>query len=815
LLPIALFWQGLRTGTSPFGGDILMLDYPLLALIKHQMAAGLLPLWNPYAGGGYPLVPFSGLIFYPPLWPLRLLTTNAAITVLTLSHFALAGLGAYLLVGVTCAGRVGRVVGALGFVLSGFMIGHLYAGHLFELGVVAWMPWVFYGAHRLLDRPTPRAALLLGLVTALQVLANGLSFLVFTIYPVGALLLLGLLGRAHRDRRAALRLMALLALAGLVVVGLTAVIVLPFAQVLGWTIRSGGLDFAGATTISLPPAALLMAFSPDAVGNGPQDTYWLNAITSGYWHEFALYAGLLPLLAATLACLHYSQQRRPHVPFYACLAVAGLVLAFGRYTPVYGLIFGWLPGLDLVRVPARWLLPSILSVSVLAGPGVDWLLAQRQGARALLRALRLPLQLGGLLIVALLAGIQLLYLQQGNPPGLPHFWDTLAPAGIRLLVLGGYLLLVLACHADRLIRPAATAALLLAATVVDLGTAATQSITFVDPTSFYTATAVSPLLDTTASTYRVLSLDDSIPLRLGMVSTDLYNASDYAPITLEPYWSITNPPDRVGASTISRASARDIITCFDPRFTKLLSMSVVTFGAPYGSYYLCAPHVGAVHLRLEAAVATERWWVPNGQSWNPGRFLSVSYVYRNTAALPRAFLLPLSAAHLITSPAAQYAAVIRPTFDSSHSLILDPRGSTAPLGLGFLQAAWARLLRPAPVSLPSFLPAGTARVLADDGNSVQVVVRARVASYLVLDDAYYPGWQAWIDGRPVAISRADYVLRAMRVPAGTHLLTFTYAPLSYLAGMVITIGTALVVVAVLAWPRLGRLTRKRLPRPRA
>jgi hypothetical protein len=428
------------------------------------------------------------------------------------------------------------------------------------------------------------------------------------------------------------------------------------------------------------------------VGNAPQNTYWLNEITSGYWHEFALYVGLLPLAATVLACLHYSWHRRPHVPFYAALALAGLILAFGRYTPVYSLIFGWLPGLNLVRVPSRWLLASTLSVAVLAGPGFDWLLAQRDGAPALLRALRLPLQLGALLIVVLLAGIQIVYLRQGNPPGLPHFWDTLAPAGIRLLVFGAYILLVLACHADRLIRPGAAAALLVACTLVDLGTAVDPLITFADPTSYYRATAVSPLLTANASTYRVLTIDDSIPNRLGMVSTILYNASDYAPITLEPYWSVTHPPDGTGASTLSRASARDIITCFDPRFTRLLSISVITFGAPYGSYYLCAPHVGAVHLELEAAVATERWWVPNGRSWNPGRFLSVSYVYRNPAALPRAFLLPLRAARTIASPPAQLKAVLNPASASfrmpGHACCVPPRRHCRPRSHWGRRVSW-------------------------------------------------------------------------------------------------------------------------------
>ncbi|MGH2390636.1 MAG: hypothetical protein ACRDIE_20745, partial [Chloroflexota bacterium] len=465
VLPILLFHQGLGTNTPPFGGDIVVLDYPLLTLIKHQVDQGLLPLWNNYAGGGYPLVPFSGLIAYPLLWPLQFLSVNDEITLLVIAHFALAGLGAYALAGVTGASRVGRTVGALAFLLSGFLISHLYAGHLFELGVIAWMPWVFLAAHRLLDRPSVQAALLLGGAAGLQLLANGISFLVFTVYPVGVLLLVGLIGAWRRERRSVRRLIGCYALAALSALSLAAVIVLPFIQVLGWTIRSNGLDYKGASQISLPPAALLMAFSPDAVGNEPDNTYWLNQFAAGYWHEYAFYVGLLPLLAAVAAMIY--RARDPHVRFYTALLVVGVMFAFGRYTPIYGIAFH-LPLLNLVRVPARWLLPATLSVAVLAAPGFDWLGEQRTGALALWHALRWPLLAAGALIVVIVAVVQAIYMYAGHTDLQPELFATVFPAANRMLLFGGYLVLVLACSAERLIRPQAARLLLLGFTLLDL-----------------------------------------------------------------------------------------------------------------------------------------------------------------------------------------------------------------------------------------------------------------------------------------------------------------------------------------------------------
>lgn len=46
----------------------------------------------------------------------------------------------------------------------------------------------------------------------------------------------------------------------------------------------------------------------------------------------------------------------------------------------------------------------------------------------------------------------------------------------------------------------------------------------------------------------------------------------------------------------------------------------------------------------------------------------------------------------------------------------------------------------------------------------------------VLSEIYYPkGWTATIDGKPAEYFRADYVLRAIRVPAGEHTVVFSFA----------------------------------------
>jgi hypothetical protein len=76
--------------------------------------------------------------------------------------------------------------------------------------------------------------------------------------------------------------------------------------------------------------------------------------------------------------------------------------------------------------------------------------------------------------------------------------------------------------------------------------------------------------------------------------------------------------------------------------------------------------------------------------------------------------------------------------------------------------------------------------------------------FVVFSEIYYPkGWVATIDGKEVPILRADYVLRALEVPAGKHEIEFRFEPKPYVVGNTITMASSwvalLVVLGCLGW----------------
>ncbi len=83
----------------------------------------------------------------------------------------------------------------------------------------------------------------------------------------------------------------------------------------------------------------------------------------------------------------------------------------------------------------------------------------------------------------------------------------------------------------------------------------------------------------------------------------------------------------------------------------------------------------------------------------------------------------------------------------------------------------------------------TVRIENYKPNRIDLKSRSQGDAYLLLSELWYPGWKAYVDGKEVDILKADYLLRAINLPAGEHSVSFVYRPMSFYAGLVLTICT--------------------------
>ncbi len=77
--------------------------------------------------------------------------------------------------------------------------------------------------------------------------------------------------------------------------------------------------------------------------------------------------------------------------------------------------------------------------------------------------------------------------------------------------------------------------------------------------------------------------------------------------------------------------------------------------------------------------------------------------------------------------------------------------------------------------------------LADDPDRLVFEASAPDRTFLVIADAWFPGWRAHLDGEAVVIHRVNHMFRGVIVPAGTHKLTMVYEPASWPEARVLTL----------------------------
>ena len=72
----------------------------------------------------------------------------------------------------------------------------------------------------------------------------------------------------------------------------------------------------------------------------------------------------------------------------------------------------------------------------------------------------------------------------------------------------------------------------------------------------------------------------------------------------------------------------------------------------------------------------------------------------------------------------------------------------------------------------------TIELVAYEPNYLKYEVSSDKGGTVIFSEIYYPGWKSTIDGQEVPHGRADYILRAMNVPTGKHVVEFRFDPTS-------------------------------------
>ncbi len=97
--------------------------------------------------------------------------------------------------------------------------------------------------------------------------------------------------------------------------------------------------------------------------------------------------------------------------------------------------------------------------------------------------------------------------------------------------------------------------------------------------------------------------------------------------------------------------------------------------------------------------------------------------------------------------------------------------------------------------------ANSIRLTSYKPNELTYTSTAKSEQLAVFSEIYYnvrDDWKVTIDGKEASLFRADYVLRALRVPAGQHTITFRFDPVSVSTGHLVDLISSILLVALIA-----------------
>ena len=686
--------------------------------------------------------------------------------------------------------------------------------------------------------------------------------------------------REKTDRRvlpALAKIAAWILLVPLLGLAAGAVQLLPLFELVQQNFREGSASYRQVVEWAWPDRHILTFLLPDIFGNPshhhwfdlwalrwqPATVNWLGETSNTiFWGiknyvEGGNYVGVSTWLLAALAvcvqltrspfrssraqsntpCATHRQMRVPTLLF-ASLALASLLFAFG--TPLYALLFYGLPGWDQLHSPFRWVFPFTLAIALLGGIGLEQALhicsnASQLRFFAIGRIhFRFTWIIGFFALSSFAAGVAA-FLAVSASFLVPAPFVSLAQRAVEASDLGQ------AAFADgrmfwgyQSVGIARFGAFALASGL--LLWLLTKTVH--NPAGLEEKTDAAPRISANRArlvTLLPLSFVALLALDLFAVHGSFNPATDPALSPLQnvpPVVRFINQKENTGSSNEIRF-APFRFTTFDPPGRK-------TFNANVGMYYgwqdirgydsiipkqyvdlmdrvadqsgeLLYNRIAPIYASASAAnghnpfAALENplldllgvkyilseLVIPNSDTWQKVYEDDALRVYENLEVFPRAFI----ATEAVVLPPAE-----QPLQDADlRSTVFIEEAPSAHAALS-----------------PSSPDTADTSISRYGANTVFVDINLSDRGWLVLTDAYFPGWKAYLrpfggdenDEQELTIHRANSAFRTVYIPeSGQWTVRFTYSPMSFKLGLYITFLATMLSLLLLLWWAWGRFYR--------
>jgi hypothetical protein len=517
------------------------------------------------------------------------------------------------------------------------------------------------------------------------------------------------------------------------------------AQLLpGWAasaegIRQQKLDYDFAAMFGFPPENFLTIIAPGFFGNLGQPTYWGRC----YLWEMTLFIGTAsPLLIAVALC---DNERRRQAAIDLAVAVPLLVLALGVHTPLFGFLYEAAPGFGHFRAWSKFIFPATLFLVLVTASGADLLLRGKKPAQ---KVAWTGLAAGA---AAGLAGLVLLF----QPEGIAALFRLVEASRESYLPAAAFnqpdFLHESGIHAGLSLGLAGL--VLIATGIVFLLVGKQPSLRWAVPG---------------------LLLVEMIGFAAGQVA--LSHFSDAAPVELRQFIA-AHPGDYRILDLDQRRADNGFLLGADGlwgnnptvlrRYAEFISFTQGE-DPDHATQYVNFQELSPLYAMLRCRYV----FVPTQSG-------GIQVIESKAAPLPHLLLVP----GWQTSPNrdATFSAMNQPSFDPAKTVLLetDPDPRPQPGGAGF------------------------ARVVSERPEELTIEAQTDRPALLLITDLYTRDWRAEAlpgsSQNAYQLLPADYILRAVPLQAGHHLLRVVYAPTAFPIGVAVSAVAWLLWIGLLVW----------------
>ena len=419
-VPTALFVLPALFNHPAIDADNLIQNFPLRVLVGRQVDGGHLPLLDPYANAGTPLLAgMNAGAFYPLTLLFAFVPAIGAWLINMIAVYFVSALGTFALGRWHGLSTRASVIAAFSYTYSGALVGQaVHLGVVQGFALIPWVLWLLLSLARRLSDPLPRGLRALwralgpwlvsgtGLFALVFLTGEPRAFVEVELLSIVVVLAVALVPSSYRLVSWRARGLYVLTLGISLVwsVAIAAIQLLPAWSFIHFSERSV-VTYSFFGTGSLAPRWSVLLGLPDVFGgngafgvSGFFATYNLAEVTG--------YAGILALCAGASFLVQRTRRGWQHTErdyvLYLVLAVVGLFAAWGDYT-VVGHLFRAIPLFGSTRLQSRNTVLVDLGLAMLLGWWIDRL-EHLPTKRLRLGALAPPVIVGCLATVMMLAG---------------------------------------------------------------------------------------------------------------------------------------------------------------------------------------------------------------------------------------------------------------------------------------------------------------------------------------------------------------------------------------------------------------------------